>query len=60
MSDEITYMDCWHFVAPLIPVNTDYARTVYCMVFQALKKAEEKQTTERQKKRKEQEHENHD
>lgn len=24
MSSEITYMDCWHFIAPLIPVNTDY------------------------------------
>ena len=42
MSDNPTYMDCWHFIAPLIPVNTDYARDVYCMVFKALKDAEEK------------------
>lgn len=24
MSDKPTYMDCWHFVAPLIPVDTNY------------------------------------
>lgn len=23
MSDKLTYMDCWHFIAPLIPVDTD-------------------------------------
>lgn len=39
MDNEITYMDCWHFVAPMIPVNTDYARSIYCMVFSALKEA---------------------
>lgn len=43
MDNEITYMDCWHFVAPMIPVNTDYARSIYCMVFQALKEADERQ-----------------
>ena len=42
MTDEPTYMDCWHFIAPLIPVNTDYTRGIYCMVFHALKEAEEK------------------
>ena len=23
MENNLTYMDCWHFIAPLIPVNTD-------------------------------------
>jgi len=57
MKNDITYMDCWHFIAPLIPVSTDYARTVYCGVFQALKEAEENRIAEKQKKRKEPEHE---
>jgi hypothetical protein len=29
MSDEPTYMDCWHFIAPLIPVDTDYTMDIY-------------------------------
>ena len=40
MSNNITYMDCWHFVAPLIPVDTDYTMDIYIMVFNALKEAE--------------------
>ncbi len=51
MSNEITYMDCWYYIAPLIPVNTDYGRTVYCMCYQALKEAEKKQLTEKKKRR---------
>ena len=42
MDNEPTYMDCWFFIAPLIPVNSDYARGIYCMVFRALKEAEER------------------
>lgn len=38
---DITFMDCWHFIAPLIPKNTDFAREVYVMTFKALKDAEE-------------------
>ncbi len=38
---DITFMDCWHFIAPLIPTNTDFAREVYVMTFKALKDAEE-------------------
>lgn len=57
MSSEITYMDCWHFIAPLIPVNTDYTMDIYVMVFGALKEAEKKRIAEKQKKRKEPEHE---
>ena len=29
MRNELTYMDCWHFIAPLIPVNTDYTMDIY-------------------------------
>ena len=42
MSNELTYMDCWHFIAPLIPVDTDYTMDIYVMVFSALKEAEKK------------------
>ena len=48
-----TYMDCWYFIAPLIPVSTDFERGVYVMVFLALKEAEEKRIAEKRKKRKE-------
>lgn len=29
MSDKPTYMDCWHFITPLIPVNTGYTLEVH-------------------------------
>lgn len=48
-----TYMDCWYFIAPLIPVNTDFERDVYVMVFRALKEAENRRIAEKRKKRKE-------
>lgn len=44
--DEITYMDCWHFIAPLIPIGNAYSRHVYVMVFFALKEAEERRVKE--------------
>ena len=37
---ELTYIDCWNFVAPLIPVTDDLTMDIYVMVFNALKKAE--------------------
>lgn len=40
--DKPTYTDCWHFIAPLIPVNTDYTMDIYVMAFNALKEAEKK------------------
>lgn len=44
---EITYMDCWHFIAPLIPFKVDtYSMNVYVMTFQALKEAEERRAKE--------------
>jgi len=52
MSDKLTYMDCWHFIAPLIPVDTDYTMDIYIMVFNALKEAEKKRIAEKKKGRK--------
>lgn len=52
MSNELTYMDCWHFIAPLIPVSTDYTMHIYVMVFNALKEAEKKRLAEKEKRRK--------
>lgn len=49
MSDKLTYMDCWHFIAPLIPVDTDYTMDIYVMVFGALKEAEKKRIAEKKK-----------
>ena len=35
---DLTYMDCWHYIAPLIPVKSgSIATKIYVMVFQALK-----------------------
>lgn len=52
MSGKPTYMDCWHFIAPLIPVDTDYTMDIYIMVFNALKAAEKKRIAEKKKGRK--------
>ena len=49
MSGKPTYMDCWHFIAPLIPVNTDSTMDIYIMVFNALKEAEKKRIAEKKK-----------
>lgn len=40
---ELTYMDCWHYIAPLIPVTRDeISQEIYVMVFSALKEAEKR------------------
>ena len=40
---DFTFMDCWHYVAPLIPVGSDEtSQKVYVMVFNALKEAEKR------------------
>ena len=40
---DLTYMDCWHYVAPLILArNGTLDMDVYVMVFQALKEADER------------------
>ena len=53
MSNELTYMDCWSFVAPLIPVSNDSTMDIYIMVFNALKEAEKRRIAEKRKPRKE-------
>lgn len=43
MNHDLTYLDCWHFVAPLIPVTDDeISQLVYVMVFNALNEAEKR------------------
>lgn len=39
---DLTYMDCWYYIAPLIPISGETSRKLYVMVFQALKEAEER------------------
>lgn len=44
---ELTYMDCWHYIAPLIPVQSGTESVdIYVMVFSALKEAEERRRKE--------------
>lgn len=53
MSDKPTYMDCWHFVAPLIPVTDDKtSQWVYVMTFHALNEAEKRRLVEKEKRKK--------
>ena len=47
-------MDCWHFIAPLIPLSDDFSMTVYVKTFHAFKLLEE----EKKKKRADQEADN--
>lgn len=48
--DDITYMDCWHYIAPLIPLKLDtISMDVYVMTFHALKEAEERRVKENPK-----------
>ncbi len=53
MSYDLTYMDCWNFVAPMIPINTDYTMDIYIMVFHALREAEKRRIAEKRKPRRE-------
>lgn len=39
---DLTYMDCWHYIAPLIPISSEMSQNIYVMVFQALKEADER------------------
>ena len=47
-------MDCWYFIAPLIPLADDFSMTVYVKTFHAFKLLEE----EEKKKRADQEADN--
>ena len=39
---DLTYMDCWNYIAPLIPTGSETSQNIYVMVFQALKEADER------------------
>lgn len=39
---DLTYMDCWYYIAPLIPIRSETSQEIYAMVFQALKEADER------------------
>lgn len=49
MRNDITYMDCWYYVAPLLPVTTDFGQELYVMIFHALNEAEKKRIAEKKK-----------
>ena len=38
---EPSAMDCWHFIAPLIPITDDFSQSVYVKTFQAFKLLED-------------------
>mgnify|MGYP003502389370 CR=1 FL=1 len=49
--NNITYMDCWSYIAPTIPITEDPISTrIYVMVFKALSDADEREKAEREKK----------
>lgn len=39
---DLTYMDCWYYIAPLILGSSETSQKIYVMVFQALKEADER------------------
>ena len=50
--DNITYMDCWSYIAPTIPITEDPISTrIYVMVFKALSDADEREKAERENER---------
>ena len=36
-------MDCWHFIAPILPITDDFSQSVYVKTFQAFKLLEEEE-----------------
>lgn len=52
MEKQLTYLDCWNFIAPLIPVTDDQtSQLVYVMTYHALNEAE-KRRIEKEKRKK--------
>lgn len=49
METNLTYMDCWHFISYILPTNSKTSREIYCMVYHALKEAEERRIAEKRK-----------
>lgn len=48
MGNNLTYMDCWHYIATLIPVaqGDELSQKIYLKVFRALKEAEKREKEE--------------
>ena len=40
---EPSAMDCWHFIAPMLPITDDFSQSVYVKTFQAFKLLEEEE-----------------
>ena len=40
---EPTAMECWHFIAPILPINDDFSQNVYVKTFRAFKLLEEEE-----------------
>lgn len=40
---ELSAMDCWHFIAPMLPITNDYSQSVYVKTFRAFKLLEEEE-----------------
>lgn len=40
---ELSAMDCWHFIAPLILITDDFSQDVYIKTFHAFKLLEEEE-----------------
>ena len=50
--DNITYKDCWSFIAPLIPITEDpITARIYVMTYKALADAEERENNNDRRKR---------
>lgn len=52
VNHDLTYLDCWDFIAPMIPVTDDQtSKLVYVMTYHALNEAE-KRRVEKEKRKK--------
>lgn len=40
---EPSAMECWHFIAPMIPITDDFSQHVYVKTFQAFKLLEDEE-----------------
>ena len=40
---EPSAMDCWHFIAPILPITDDFSQSVYVKTFHAFKLLEEEE-----------------
>ena len=40
---EPSAMDCWHFIAPILPITDDFSQSVYVKTFHAFKLLEDEE-----------------